>query len=120
MNDWHIGALIKDENGDIPKKKNCKKTKCPKCGGKGCPSWRYRTEPFQWAVTQSGMSYQEIERQCGWQKGYVTRVLGLRPTISGDLKGSRPRYRTCATTMSYDNAVKLAKALGLDFTEWEL
>ena len=111
--------------------KDCRAT-CTKCDGDGCPTWRYRCEPFQWAVAdalekEEGLTYTLLEARCGWnfaRPGYLTRVLGLRSQKNGwrTLKnGTRKFYEpTTKKTISYDNAVRLARALDLDLHEWEI
>ena len=102
---WGAGALIRD--------------------AKGVPTWRYRVEPFQRAFRESleaGLTVNEVELRMGCQGGYVSRLLGLRAWPVGKrspLTGKRYASK-CATSLSYDNAVRIARALDLDFVEWEL
>lgn len=80
----------------------------------GKPSWRYAVEPFQQAFWRTGMTQDELGKLCGFSTGYLGRVLGLRRYCSGR-RGAR-RW-TVARTLSYQNAVKIATALDLDFVE---
>lgn len=92
-------------------------------GGELVPTWRYRVEPFQRAVEASGDSYSEIELRCGFQGShgsYLKRLLGLKSWQSGARDKNGKRYMSFATSLSYENAVKIARALDLDFVEWEL
>src|SRR5580693_6166421 len=100
--DWHAGALIRDKDGK--------------------PTWRYRVGPFQVAFAQSGLSIHEVEVRAGWDHGYFSRVIGLRShpcgrhsPVTGELYPGNFRR-----SLSYENAVKVARALDLDLVEWEL
>ena len=102
---WGAGALIRD--------------------AKGVPTWRYRVEPFQRVFRESleaGLTVNEVEMRMGCQGGYVSRLLGLRPWPAGKTSPvTGKRYpSTVATSLSYDNAVCIARALDLDLVEWEL
>lgn len=106
-----MGALIHKECG----------ANCPACGGGGCPTWRYRVEPFQRAVASSGLTLQQVERICGWEGGYITRLLGLRKWKGRVRQNGVGRYKdTYATTLNYANAKKIAQALDFDLVEWEI
>jgi hypothetical protein len=97
---FFAGALIykRDENGDL------------------VPTWRYRVEPFQRAILESGMTIAEVARAAGiGGDSYLSRMLGFRDHISGH---NRRRYR--AQSIGYANAKKLAKALDLDLVYWEI
>ena len=104
---------------------------CPRCEsmelrvrtvGKLRPTWRYRTAVFQQAVRESGLTLEELGRVAGMESGYVSRVLGLRPHGPSSRRSSTgKRYPgRCSVSMSYENAKRLAVALGLDLVEWEI
>lgn len=73
----------------------------------GVPTWRYDVRPFQRAFLRSGLTCGELERLCGLSNGRAGRLLGLRPKSGAPL----------AKTLSYGNAVRLARALHLDLVE---
>lgn len=96
-----VGALIYDEHGR--------------------PTWRYRVEPFREAVRASGATLSEIAIRCGFEDdSHVSRLLGFRSWQSGRRGKDGQRYVYRASTVSYENAAKLAQALHLDLTEWEI
>jgi hypothetical protein len=75
-------------------------------------------EPFQRAFAESGMTVSELARRLDFVHTVpnidrTRRLLGLRPDTDSRVgKRKRPRSR-----ITYRNAVKLADALGLDYTD---
>lgn len=91
----------------------------------GRPTWKYRIEPFQYAVAASGLSLGEIAVRMGWHPrdaSRVSRMLGLKSWASGKVSPATgkhyPAYR--AKSLSYENAKRLARVLELDLVEWEI
>lgn len=98
---FFAGALIyrRDENGDL------------------VPTWFYRAEPFREAFFRSGLTVSEVDRRAGWKDGYFARAIGLRPSTTMT-KGRT--YTNTIQRLGYAQAVRVARALDLDFVEWEL
>jgi len=98
--------------------------RCPVCRCHCVSTWRYRTRPFRDALQKSELSGQDVDRLCGWDRdhgGYTTRLLGMRTWMSSRRsKKTGERYVTRASTLSYENAARIARALHLDFVEWEI
>lgn len=76
------------------------------------PTWCYDPSYFVAARDRLGVTNYELALRCGWRdEAYVSRKLGERTYTSGD-----GRKRTLEV-LGYDCALKLTRALGLDFTE---
>jgi hypothetical protein len=77
----------------------------------GSTDWRYRPEYFRAAVEKSGLDLATIARRAGYSDSTpIARALGLRP------EANKARGQTAyRKTIGYDVAVKLARAIGLDF-----
>jgi hypothetical protein len=79
----------------------------------------YPVDPLREAFLASGLTFSHIARQCGWvryQRGLeigdatrVARLLGLRDYKPGPGYPRRVRER-----ISYENATRLAEAIGVD------
>lgn len=78
------------------------------------PTWRYRQEPFQRAFQESGLSAREVEARAGLVDGHLRRLLGLRPWKACSGGATRVNW---STSVSYANAVKVARALDMDLPE---
>ena len=75
-------------------------------------------EPLRDAFLRSGLSTHELARRLGWVKpdnARVRRALGLYPDRNG--RGTQPRLRE---TTSYDRALAIADALGIDPADVDL
>jgi hypothetical protein len=88
----------------------------------GRPTWRYRVAPFREAFLVSGIDSDELNRRCGWSASYHLKVLGLCATTSSRRRsdGTVRRYRQVRTTISYEHAVLLCRALYLGLVEWNV
>ena len=73
----------------------------------GQPTWRYRPGPFADAFQRAGLSINELARRLGTSDAAARRTLALAPETTG-------KYRT---SIGYETAVKLCRALGLDPVE---
>jgi hypothetical protein len=72
-------------------------------------------EPLREAFRRSGLSSGDLARALGWMRpdhARVERQLGIK--TAGRARGSNPYY---IESTSYDRAVELARAMGVDPTE---
>lgn len=86
------GALVLDENGE--------------------PTWRYDAAYFRAVIAEAGLALEELARLLGVSKSYPSRMLGYRRASSKQANGRTYTYDN--STVSYDMACRIAKALALD------
>jgi len=91
-------------------------------GGRFLPGSILRREvpiaPLREAFLRSDTSVQELARRLGWMRpdGYrVQRQLGIRPGSNGHGYPARERE-----TMSYERALEICEALGIDPVDVDL